>query len=391
MSFNQSYMMNNESNNIENLVHSYLTGNISDQEKQELFRWLVQDPSNLTYFNHMADIWLSSSVFQDSQNFNSDIAFERVKSKISDANLFAGEARHRNIQLPWYWAAAILVIVILSSFLASNLLSRAKPQYSASPYLIEVPYGSKSNLKLPDGSQVVLNAGSKLTISEGFGKTHRNLNLVGEGYFKVSPNKALPFLVHAGKIVVKAIGTEFNVKAYPEDKIIETILIKGSVEVNKKANTGTESKAVLLKPKQTLVYNKESDDIEVSIIVDKSNTAEDIPLPTPPAPKVAYTKTTIDPVIYTSWKEVHWNIYRKNLSDLAVELERKYDVTIRFESEALKSIKFTGTLKDESLEQVLAAMRIASPIEYKIKGKVVELNENKTLMEQYKQYYSDPE
>ena len=169
MSFNQSYMMKNESNNIENLVHSYLTGNISDQEKQELFRWLVQDPSNLTYFNQMADIWLSSSVFQDSQNFNSDIAFERVKSKISDANLFAGEARHRNIQLPWYWAAAILVIVILSSFLASNLLFRAKPQYSVSPYLIEVPYGSKSNLKLPDGSQVVLNAGSKLTISEGFG------------------------------------------------------------------------------------------------------------------------------------------------------------------------------------------------------------------------------
>ena len=217
------------------------------------------------------------------------------------------------------------------------------------------------------------------------------MNLVGEGYFKVSPNKALPFLVHAGKIVVKAIGTEFNVKAYPEDKIIETILIKGSVEVNKKANTGTESKAVLLKPKQTLVYNKESDDIEVSIIVDKSNTAEDLPLPSPPAPKIAYTKTTIDPVIYTSWKEVHWNIYRKNLSDLAVELERKYDVTIRFGSEALKTIKFTGTLKDESLEQVLAAMRIASPIEYKIKGKVVELNENKALMEQYEQYYSDPE
>ncbi len=391
MSFNQSYIMNNESNNIENLVHSYLTGNISDKEKDELFRWLVQDSTNLTYFNHMADIWLSSSVFQDSQNFNSNLAFERVKSKISDANLFAGEAKHRTIQLPWYWAAAILVVVILSSVLASSLLFKDTAKYATNPYLFEVPYGSKLNLRLPDGSQVILNAGSKLTISEGFGKTHRNLNLVGEGYFKVSPNKALPFLVHAGKIDVKALGTEFNVKAYPEDKVIETILIEGSVEVNKKTNNGTASKSLLLKPKQTLVYNKESDDIRVSITVNKATSAEEVDLPESPAPKIAYAKTDIDPVIYTTWKEVQWNIYRKNLSDLAIELERKYDVTIRFESEALKTIKFTGTLKDESLEQVLSAMRIAAPIEYKIKGKLVELKENRALMEQYEQYYSDPE
>lgn len=382
--------LSNESNNIENLVHTYLNGTISDQEKNELFQWLVQDPSNLTYFNHLADIWLSSSVFQETQNFNSKIALERVKLKIDDANLFAGESKPRTIRLSWFQAAAILVIVIFSSVLVSNLLFKESPQYSDSPYLFEVPYGSKSNLRLPDGSQVILNAGSKLTISEGFGKTHRNLNLVGEGYFKVSRNKALPFLVHAGKIDVKALGTEFNVKAYPEDKVIETILIEGSVEVNKKTNNGSASKSLLLKPKQTLVYNKESDDIRVSITVNKAASAEEVELPESPAPKIAYTKTDIDPVIYTTWKEVQWNIYRKNLSDLAIELERKYDVTIRFESEALKNIKFTGTLKDESLEQVLSAMRIAAPIEYKIKGKVVELNENRALMEQYEQYYSDP-
>lgn len=382
--------LNNESNNIENLIHTYLNGTISDQEKNELFHWLAKDQSNIIQFNQLADIWLSSSVFQETQNFNSKIALERVKSKIDDANLFAGESKSRTIQLSWYWAAAIIVIVIFSSVLVSNLILKDSPQYSTSPYLFEVPYGSKLNLRLPDGSQVILNAGSKLTISEGFGKTHRNLNLVGEGYFRVSPNKALPFLVHAGKIDVKALGTEFNVKAYPEDKVIETILIEGSVEVNKKTNKDSESKTLILKPKQTLVYNKESDDIQVNITVNKATSAEEIDLPEPPAPKIAYAKTDIDPVIYTSWKEVQWNIYRKNLYDLAIELERKYDVTIRFESEALKTIKFTGTLKDESLEQVLSAMRIAAPIEYKIKGKVVELNENKTLMEQYEQYYSDP-
>jgi ferric-dicitrate binding protein FerR (iron transport regulator) len=381
--------LNNESNNIENLVLTYLNGVISDQEKNELFQWLVEDPSNLTHFNQIADIWLSSSVFQVTQSFNSDIAFERVKAKISDANLFVGESKRRNIQLPWYWAAAILVIVIFSSVLASNFLFKEPVKYSASTYLFEVPYGSKSNLRLPDGSSVILNAGSKLTISEGFGKTHRNLNLIGEGYFKVSSNKALPFLVHAGKIEVKALGTEFNVKAYPEDKVIETILIEGSVEVNKMGNAGSEPQGFLLLPKQTLVYNKELDDIKVNVLVNTSSPVEKKLVPVDPLPKIEYIQSNIDPEIYTSWKEVSWNIYRKNLLDLATELERKYDVTIRFENEALKTIKFTGTLKDESLEQVLSAMRIASPIEYKITGKIVELKENRALMEQYEQYYSD--
>lgn len=382
--------LNNESNYIENLIHTYLSGNTSEEEKDELFRWLVQDPANLAFFNQIADIWLSSSVFQDTQNFNSDAAFERVKAKINDVNLFVAEPKRRTVQLSWYWAAAILVAAILFSGLVSGLLFKGTAKYAASPFLFEVPYGSKSDITLPDGSKVTLNAGSKLTISEGFGKTHRVLNLVGEGYFKVATDKNLPFLVHAGKIDVKALGTEFNVKAYPEDKVIETILISGAVEVNKQANAGSGSKKLVLMPKQSLVYNKESDDIQVNIAVNKNSNAQEKPLPAPPSPNIVYAKTNIDPVIYTSWKEVSWNIYRKNLSDLAVELERKYDVSIHFESEALKAIKFTGTLRDESLEQVLAAISIASPIEYKIKGKAVELSENKALMEQYKQFYSDP-
>lgn len=383
--------LSNESNNIENLIHEYLKGIISEKEKDDLFRWLVQNPSNLAYFNNIADIWLSASVFQDTQQFNPNTAFERVKAKIEDVNALVKEPKRLTIQLSWQWAAAILIGVILLSGISSRLLMKDKTQYSASSFLFEVPYGSKSTVNLPDGTKVVLNAGSKLTCREGFGTTHRLINLVGEGYFSVAKNKHIPFIVHAGNLNVKALGTEFNVKAYPEDKNIETILIHGSIEVNKTSEKNKKEKALVLLPKQTLVYNKASDNIEVIITVEKDKTSKEELLPVAPKlPKVVFAKSSIDPVIYTSWKDLSWYLYRKDLSDLAVELERKYDVSIHFETDALKKIKFTGTLKDESLEQVLAAISLASPIEYKIKGKLVHLNENKELMRQYKQYYSNP-
>jgi len=153
-----------------------------------------------------------------------------------------------------------------------------------------------------------------------------------------------------------------------------------------KKATGT--KPLVLMPNQSLTYNKESDHITINVAINSKNQQKEEKLTTTsPISDVMITKTEVDPVIYTSWKEARWKIYKKGLSELTKELERKYDVSIRFDSERLKAIKFTGTLRDESLEQVLAAISIAFPIEYKIMGKNVELTENKEQMRFFDQYY----
>jgi transmembrane sensor len=378
----------NNLKNIEVLIHEYLKGTISEQEKDELFRWIVQDAANVTYFNQIADVWLSSSVFQETQGFEPDEALKRVQRRIHQIGALVPQAKQKKRLVYWYKsAAAILLPFIIIGTL--TLLPLGNKNKSAALYTFEVPYGSKSTIVLPDGSKVVLNSGSKLTCNEGFGKTHRHLNLIGEGYFSVSKNKELPFIVHAGNLDVKALGTEFNVKAYPEDNIVETILVEGTIQVTKKQLENANEKPVTLFPKQSLVYNKKSDSIEVNIAIEKNTIADQNPLPISPMPKVAFSHTDVNPVIYTTWKEAAWNIYRKELGELAIELERKYDVKIHFGSEALKKIKFTGTLRNESLEQVLAALRLASPVEYKVKGKLVELNENKALMPEYNQFYNN--
>jgi transmembrane sensor len=383
--------LDSETHHIENLIHAYLSGAVSQEEKDDLFRWLVRDAENVTYFNQISDIWLSSSVFQDIQAFDADEAFNRVKAKIDYVNTNVILPKTRGIWLTWQKAAAILIPVILLSSLATKLLLTGKSKDAAAPFLFEVPYGSKATVSLPDSSSVVLNAGSKLTCKEGFGKTHRILNLVGEGYFKVAKNKELPFVVHAGTLDVTALGTEFNVKAYPEDNNIQAILVHGSIRVNKTLLQREKEQPVVLLPKQSLVYDKKSDRFKINIAVEKDKQVTEKLSSNVDGVKVVISKTNIDPVIYTSWKDEAWTIYSISLSELAVELERRYDVNIHFGSEALKKIKFTGTLPNISLEQVLAAVRLTSPIEFKINGKQVELTEERYLLPAYKQYYRNSE
>ena len=298
------------------------------------------------------------------------------------------ESNTKVIRLTWQRAAAILIPIILLSSLATKLLFTGKTNLTEVPFLFEVPYGSKATLTLPDSSKVVLNSGSKLKCNTGFGKTNRNLNLVGEGYFNVAKNRNLPFVVHAGNLYVKALGTEFDVKAYPEDKDIKAVLIHGSIRISKVISKGSEIEPVDLLQKQSLVYNKEFDRFRVIIPIEKDSSATEKNLLVQEGPKVVITKSKIDPIIYTTWKETSWTIYGLDLSDLAIELERKYDVNFHFENEALKKIKFTGTLPNISLEQVLGAIRLTSPIEFTINGKHVELTENKKLMPDYKHFYN---
>ena len=91
---------------------------------------------------------------------------------------------------------------------------------------VTAPLGSTSEIVLPDSSRVWLNAGSRIKYTTTFNQNNRMLYLEGEGYFRVAKNKQLPFVVDAYGFEVKAIGTEFNVKAYKEDAIIETTMVR---------------------------------------------------------------------------------------------------------------------------------------------------------------------
>jgi transmembrane sensor len=109
--------------------------------------------------------------------------------------------------------------------------------------------GSKSHIVLPDGTNVWLNADSKIIYPGNFQGETREVSLVGEAFFDVVKNVNKPFIIHTGTMDVKVLGTAFNVRSYPGEMTTEASLLRGLIEVTL---NGTEKKKILLKPNEKL-------------------------------------------------------------------------------------------------------------------------------------------
>lgn len=103
------------------------------------------------------------------------------------------------------------------------------------------PRGTEYLLTLSDGSRVWLNSDSRLKFPVKFSKGMRRVELVGEGYFEVAKDTSSPFIVNSGKLEIKVTGTSFNIAAYPDEKIVQTTLVSGSVDVSCPECADTES------------------------------------------------------------------------------------------------------------------------------------------------------
>jgi transmembrane sensor len=214
---------------------------------------------------------------------------------------------------------------------------------------VVIPFGKKSELLLADGTKVWLNAGSRLAFPSKFTKNIREIYLEGEACFHVVRNEQQPFIVKAGNLDIKVLGTHFNVSAYPADATIETVLLEGSVAVEKPKAFGLGKNEVILNPSQKASFKKEKNEFTVT----------DEP----------------DLDIYVAWtygwlkyeKESLWSVLRK--------VERYYNVEIQMPANYPGDDKITGKLDlKESLNAVMVVLADASGFEYRI-------NENKVTIE----------
>jgi transmembrane sensor len=147
-----------------------------------------------------------------------------------------------------------------------------------------------------------------------------------------------------------------------------------------------------LNPKERLIYKEDQTEMAIN-----ERVGEDTPydalikeadLDIAQIPNVSMEKN-IDVRPFISWNGKRWIIKEEELGKLAVKLERKYDVKIIFENERLKHLRFSGTLEDESIEQVFKAVSLVSPVRYKIEGKNVFLQYNSQFMSVYGRAYKE--
>jgi len=359
--------------NIESLIVNYLNGTISGSEYQQLKTWINLSDKNQLEFDRIREIWLASNLASEKFQFDSQAAFERFQEK----NAIPLLRKTKKVALSYPWAAAILIVALLGGIALRHFVrSSVDGQTTVAYQEIIVPNGSRSKIRLPDSSTITINAGTTLRYSTDFGKKQRNIWLDGEAYFVVNKSP-VPFIVHSGTVRIKAVGTEFNVRAYSTENKIETTLITGKVVVSDTSDLSNISGEVPLFPNQKLIVAKEMiasaanrNAREKSLIPKKKH---QISKPTSNIIK----EERVDPAPDISWKDDEWVIYRESLEELSVKLERRYNVDIVFVDEHLKSLRYNGTLPDQPLEQVLNLMSMVSPIRYTVQGKTVVFSENR--------------
>lgn len=370
-------------NTYDSLIIKYLKEELTPEEKTDLLHWVNSDKANKRYFDEFREIWIASLAAAEDNEAENMEAFHKFRKEIGVSDRFSYPFNITLNTLKKY-AAVIVIACSVSGFLFYNLgKKQVSPSLSAKNELV-VPFGSKAEFTLADGTKVTLNAGSKLKYSGSYGITDRTLQLEGEAYFKVAKNRELPFIVKTTHVDVRALGTEFNVKAYPGEGTIETTLVEGSVNIDRN-NTKNSSGITILKPNQKFTYYiKKASSNEVAVTKEVVKVAEK-PVALQHDTAIITRLNDVAPVI--SWKENKWIIENQNLQHLAIEMERKFDVKINFNSERLKNFRFTGTLLNEPIEQVLMVMGVSAPITYKIKGKEVFLFEGEDFDKMYKDLY----
>ena len=364
------------------LLDKHLENNLSPQEEEELSRTL-SDSNNrnsiLKFLNSdIRDLEVRHNQADnqaDKQDYDS--TFRKVKLKIEkkksleSENLIANKRRivRRILIQVSSFAAVILVVFFMSGlFFArekkNNLADTVKSVILNS---ISTPYGSISKLLLADGTEIIVNAGSSINYNSGYNINNRNIILEGEAYFRVNSETELPFLVSVGDLSIKSIGTTFNIKAYPDDGSIETTLIEGVIEIVKKGIGNIEVKFELM-PNQKAIFLKKTDAVSVGDIIGNDPAAY---FPSSETDKSIIVSKSIDIDQITAWTNNELVIKSEKLETLVIKLQRKYDVEFIFDDDKIKNYHFTGLLRNEPIEQVLNAICLSAPINFKVDGKSV--------------------
>jgi ferric-dicitrate binding protein FerR (iron transport regulator) len=225
---------------------------------------------------------------------------------------------------------------------------------------VSTRHGSRSKVTLPDGSTVWLNVSSRLTYDYGKANS-RDVTLEGEAYFDVMKDENRPFIIHTRKMDITVLGTAFNVRSYKEDKTVETSLIQGKVEVTIK---GDNPEKVILTPNQKIVLPNQEVKAPVATSLPATN-------------KEHYTlsEVSVNPhdslVAETAWKENYLIFNNERFEDIAVKMERWFDVRIAIQDPTVKNYRFTGTFENETVEETLEALKFTSMFHYNMDKKKI--------------------
>ncbi len=331
------------------LLRNFLNNTCSHDQLEEIVQWVKDYHFKQEVLTTLKEEWEALADDNGVVNDKKRTALlDKLHHRINLAHsqIFSTEVQKRTNRPILTWltrAAAILFLPLLAvmtfTLTQPNFDLRTFSSIPIDSIEIIAPAGSRTFVQLDDGSEVYLNHGSKLKYPHKFVGSTREVRLTGEGYFTVAHNPENPFIVRARNVNVRAVGTEFNVYAYPNEKSIETTLVNGKVIVGKLTGKGEVQLIESMNPGEHLSFH--------------------------PA-KSQYSSTKGEIEKYISWKDGRLVFKNDPIDHIANRLSRWYNVDIEFENEQVKDFTYTATFMDETLTQILNLLKLATPIDYKI-------------------------
>ena len=329
--------MEEENKHIDELIANYLTEGLDKNALDELKTWIAASAENQQYFIRQREIWFSAVSREAASVYDKDKAFENFRNRVESQKEIQSTSR-RGFSLSALWRYAAVVAIIIAVGCISYWQGEVNVKDTFADISVEAPLGSKTKLDLPDGTLVWLNAGSRMTYSQGFGVDNRKVELEGEGYFEVKRNEKIPFFVKTKDLQLQVLGTKFNFRDYPEDHEVVVSLLEGKVGLN---NLLREEKEAVLSPDERAVLNKANGLLTVESVT-ASNASQ--------------------------WTDGYLFFDEELLPDIAKELERSYNVKIHIANDSLKTFRFYGNFvrREQNIQEVLEALASTEKMQYKI-------------------------
>lgn len=340
------------------LLHKYLSDECNTHEKQVIENWLHSDARNLEYFNALKQIWdvapgkkievdalaawetvRSHNLEKPGLRLSGKLPAERSQQRIGYPISSVG--RKGGILASTFAAAAVILITLMLTQHVSP--DEVAPQTKQEMQEIVTDRGQRTTLRLLDGTRVYLNVDSQLSIPGDFNSSARRVYLEGEAYFEVESNPDKPFLVHTGGGITEVLGTEFNVRAYPDKNQVQVVVAEGKVLLGSEEQ-GADQKVQLTRNRQGILSS--NGEVVVSDIMDMDE--------------------------YTGWKAGKLTFHGVSLEDVIHRLERWYGIDITLQNEFPSgSRRLTASFENEPLTEVLNVIALALEVKYKREGQEV--------------------
>lgn len=323
---------------IKQLILRFLEGEASDQDVSDLQAWLQQSAGNCLYFDEVNNAYQASVTLHRFNQQKIDQAWSKLSAEldteqhVKEVSYFPGVSR-----FPFFKIAASISILLLSGFLIFWLLGKKETLLNT---IVQNNERNSIQIVLPDSSIVWLNSYSSLVYPTAFDKQSRDVTLKGEAFFDVKKGKK-PFIVHTQNMQVRVKGTRFNVEAYTNNPSAKTTLEEGKVELS----VTNSNKKYILKPGEQIIFNA-------------------------PLNKISLRKVKVDN--FLAWKEKQLVFDNTPLEEIIPKLENRFSVAISADDELATTERLSLTIENETLDEVLELVKLASRLKVKKeKGQII--------------------